>query len=280
MNVAPLRVREMSDVHNEFGRLLVPKIADEANTVLILAGDIGVAAKASQTINPFLHDMCDRHRAVIYVCGNHEHYKGSLLRSHDKIAHSMKMDKQGYVKANAPKNLHILENSTVVIDHVAFIGATFWTNFHGNNPIAMWDAQSLMNDYKLIRTGTPLEKYKYKLRPNHLLHIHQRSAHYIFDEIPKQKAAGKKVVVVTHHAPSYESIALHFRNSRDHSLNGSYASEYAYPIIDAQPNFWVHGHTHTSFDYNIEGTRVICNPRGYEGEELNPGFNPNLVFEL
>ena len=26
---------------------------------------------------------------------------------------------------------------------------------------------------------------------------------------------------------------------------------------------WIHGHTHDSFDYVLNGTRVVCNPRGY-----------------
>ena len=41
---------------------------------------------------------------------------------------------------------------------------------------------------------------------------------------------------------------------------------------------WIHGHTHTSFDYRIQGTRVVCNPRGYplrrQGGFENPGFDP------
>ncbi len=40
------------------------------------------------------------------------------------------------------------------------------------------------------------------------------------------------------------------------------------------------GHTHDSFDYNINGTRVICNPRGYSTFDANPVFNPNLVIEI
>jgi len=41
---------------------------------------------------------------------------------------------------------------------------------------------------------------------------------------------------------------------------------------------WVHGHSHTAVDYEVAGTRVVCNPRGYPGEET--GFNPGLVLTL
>ena len=43
---------------------------------------------------------------------------------------------------------------------------------------------------------------------------------------------------------------------------------------------WVHGHTHDSADYTIGATRVLCNPRGYSGVELNPRFDPNLLVEV
>ena len=39
----------------------------------------------------------------------------------------------------------------------------------------------------------------------------------------------------------------------------------------------VHGHTHTSVDFEVAGTRVVSNQRGYPGEES--GFRPRLVIE-
>jgi len=44
--------------------------------------------------------------------------------------------------------------------------------------------------------------------------------------------------------------------------------------------FWVHGQTHSKFDYQIAGTRVVCNPRGYHGLRLNKKFDPALVVEV
>lgn len=41
---------------------------------------------------------------------------------------------------------------------------------------------------------------------------------------------------------------------------------------------WVHGHSHTAADYDVAGTRVVCNPRGYSGEET--GFYAGLVISL
>ncbi len=40
----------------------------------------------------------------------------------------------------------------------------------------------------------------------------------------------------------------------------------------------IHGHFHSSADYQIGSTRVICNPHG--SVELNPTFDPGLAFRL
>jgi hypothetical protein len=38
----------------------------------------------------------------------------------------------------------------------------------------------------------------------------------------------------------------------------------------------VHGHTHSPFDYQVGATRIVCNPKGYSGE--NPNFDPALTI--
>ena len=45
---------------------------------------------------------------------------------------------------------------------------------------------------------------------------------------------------------------------------------------------WVHGHTHDSFDYEVNGTRVLCNPRGYakDGRNENARFDVNLCVDV
>jgi len=43
---------------------------------------------------------------------------------------------------------------------------------------------------------------------------------------------------------------------------------------------WLHGHVHRTADYNVNGTRVMCNPRGYFPTDLVEGFRPNQVIDL
>ena len=56
-------------------------------------------------------------------------------------------------------------------------------------------------------------------------------------------------------------------------------------LVQPPVDLWLHGHTHTSFDYVADGgTRVVCNPRGYihrrTGERENTAFTWDKVVEL
>ena len=54
-------------------------------------------------------------------------------------------------------------------------------------------------------------------------------------------------------------------------------------LVDgSRARLWIHGHTHDSFDYFLNGTRVVCNPRGYakDTENENPLFDANFIVEI
>ena len=86
-------------------------------------------------------------------------------------------------------------------------------------------------------------------------------------------------VVITHHAPSRRSIHPRFADSL---LNACFVSDAERLLDGSRARLWIHGHTHDSFDYALNGTRVVCNPRGYvkNGVNENPRFDPNLVIEV
>jgi hypothetical protein len=65
-------------------------------------------------------------------------------------------------------------------------------------------------------------------------------------------------------------------------LNACFVSRAEHLLGADRVQLWVHGHTHDSFDYTLNGTRVVCNPRGYArgGVNENPFFDPNLVVEV
>lgn len=261
-----MKILILSDLHLEFGDFFIPEGENEKETAIVLAGDIGLVKKP-YTYNDFIANTCDRFKKVIWILGNHEYYGTNFPTALAKVWNATRNH----------ENLEVVEKETVVVDDVAFVCATLWTSMDNNNIMTMNDAKLWMNDYKQIRTGPEHEPWKRKLRPLDTLADHYRAVEYIFPEIIKQKENGKKIVVVTHHLPSFQSI---HKSRRGDSLNGAYASELFEDIMETQPNIWCHGHTHDSSDYMIGSTRVLCNPRGYDKIEVNKNFNPKLIIEI
>jgi hypothetical protein len=257
-----VKVRIFSDLHLEFnhpGNYFVP---GEGET-LILAGDI-LTAKHLKTngdlrvvYETFINDCSKNYDHVLYVLGNHAfygyNYEGTLKT----------------IKEHLPVNVHLLQNDTIKIGNWNFVGTTLWTNFRNGNPIEMMDAEQIMKDYKVIRIGS---KYR-KLRAQDTLNMHIESRNYLLNQF---KTLDKNVFVISHHAPSYRSVADKYKTS---SCNSAYCSDLDELIMShPQIKYWVHGHTHTHFDYKIEECRVTCNPRGYPQE--NTGFDPNFEIEI
>lgn len=278
-----MKIRLFSDLHLEFGGFDIPSLPDDKDTLLLLAGDIAIGKK-KHTYLDFLADAVDQFRKIIYIPGNHEYYHGSHKVTWNRMQEHMveKLRDQGF-----DAYLHMINMRTVVDGDVVIIGATMWTDFDRQHPLTMEKARTYMNDYKAIRRGDEKNDYAGRLRPMDVLKEHNQAKVFIFEECRKWKAEGKKVIVMTHHAPSFQSIHKSFKGDE---MNGCYASELAYDIMDLDdlglaPDFWVHGHVHNTFDYNIGSTRVLVNPRGYTDYDGKAGpenrkFDPTFCFEV
>jgi len=254
-----MKLRIVSDLHLEFDHAFrLPVCEYDKQSILILAGDIGVAATIDAH-RAFFEETVPRFNAVIYVMGNHEHYHGNIDTTEPIIRDAV----QG-------KNVHVLENRTVSIGEYAFIGATLWSDMNGHDSNTMLAAAEQMNDYYCIQGAGG------KLTPDITSEKHNHSRRFIDSALQSPKAVAGRVVV-THHAPSPRSIAEPIANFH---LNAAYVSDLEDLLINHQPLCWVHGHTHDSADYRLGVSRVICNPRGYAPDALNPAFDPSLCIDI
>jgi Icc-related predicted phosphoesterase len=99
--------------------------------------------------------------------------------------------------------------------------------------------------------------------------------HRAFETFLKQELKSTDIVV-SHHAPSNDSISPCFVGT---PMNHWFITpEMEDLIVERKPRLWVHGHVHSCWDYRIDQTRVVCNPRGYDGEGVD--FNPQLVLDF
>lgn len=261
-----LKIRIHSDLHLEFfgdQKFYLAESDDEKNTILILAGDIILAEKFKK-FRYFFEDVYKRFKKIIYINGNHEFYKSTILTTPKRISDGLK---------GLKRKIYYLENKTKVIENINFICATLWTDFDNYDYLCMYQSKVGMNDFRIIRNGPETEPWLRKFSPEDAYLLHTKSKDFIFNSIKKNM----KNVVVTHHGPSTLSIPDEFKGNR---LNGAYISNLSEEILFYKPDIWIHGHIHNSFDYMIGNTRVICNPSGYYPNGLNPNYDQKLIIEL
>jgi len=237
--------------------------------VLILGGDILVAQEVGQhdksnRLHAFMQRCSDRFPHVIYIVGNHEHYNGTFTKT---VPHLK--DQFAYLR-----NLHILDKETWTLDDVTFVGGTLWTDMNKGDALTLFHMKRMMNDFRVIDYGNrehtwqdadgDLHRTASRFQPEDAAEEHEKMKQYIRSVIGEKIDA--KFVVVGHHAPSRQSIKP--RYAGDHIMNGGYSSDLSEFILNhPQIRLWTHGHTHDEFDYMVGTTRVVCNPRGYQGYE-------------
>ena len=299
-----MKIAICSDIHLEFGTIELknPGGVD----VLILSGDICVerdvaewdqvkidldtGPRKSKMIHEFFQNCCAQFGEVIYVVGNHEHYHGDFAKTIPELKRKL-----GYLS-----NLRILDKETFTMDDVMFIGATLWTDMNKEDPLTLHSISSRMNDFRCVdnsnrmvtrkvpvyeydengkvvmeevgpghvrtkQIGMKIKETVSHFSPEDAVEDHKKFVEYLRETIA-QSAPWMTVVVVGHHAPSKAST--HPRYAHETLMNGAYSSDLSEFILDhPQIKLWTHGHTHEDFDYRIGSTRVVCNPRGYDGYE-------------
>jgi predicted phosphodiesterase len=253
-----MKLNILSDLHLSRSAF---KISENDADAVILAGDI---ARPKEAVSWALNFA----KPVLYVPGNHEFYGSSIAGTVSELK-----------QLCAGTNIHVLDNDAVVIDGVRFLGTTLWTDFklfgEGEKRMAaMQEAQRFIRDFSRIHADESSEGL---FTPADAAALFDRHATWLDGKLAEPHAG--PTVVITHHAPSRNSIHPRFSGSL---MNACFVSDAEHLLDGNRAHLWIHGHTHDSFDYFVNGTRVICNPRGYVKDGINENllFNPDLLVEI
>jgi predicted phosphodiesterase len=252
-----MKLNILSDLHLSQGALALP---DNAADVVVLAGDIARPVEALEWATAL-------RKPVLYVPGNHEFYGGSI----NGTLASLRRLCEG-------TNVRLLDDDVVELGGVRFIGSTLWTDFMLLGDAlcerAMQEGQRFMRDFSRIRLSEQRQAAFTPADSMARFALHRR-----FLAAALAMPFAGPTVVITHHAPSPRSIHPRFRDSL---LNACFVSRLDHLMSGERARLWVHGHTHDSFDYTVDGTRVVCNPRGYarNGVNENARFDPDLLIDV
>lgn len=249
-----MKIQIASDLHLEFLRRTHPAFPVVQPTdadVLVLAGDI---ANGADGIEAF----ADWPTPVVYISGNHEFYGGEVHAVQDVLRAA---------SARTGDHVRYLERREAILGGVRFLGCCLWTDYalNGDPEAAMEAAAQFMVDHRKILIG------EHPFTARHALALHRESRGWLEAKL-REPFAGQ-TVVVTHHGPHPGSVHPHYA---DHPANPGFVSDLT-PLI-GQAALWIHGHTHSSFRYEVKGTAVIANPRGYLRNRAEPDPE-KLVFE-
>lgn len=203
---------------------------------------------------------------VLYVPGNHEYYHHDI----DEL------EKRLREKTRNSRNVTLLHNDSVTVGDVRFLGTTLWTDYllENNEAVAKSAAEAFMADHRVIRITRGYQPHLFSA--DHAQAIHRRCRGWLERELEKPHTG--TTVVITHHAPCIKSVAPMYIGTSP--INASFASNLEKLIEEHEISLWIHGHTHWTFDYELYGTRVICNPYGYYGTTETDDFDPALLVDI
>ncbi len=277
-----MKLLVLSDLHLEFAQFRVPDVEFD---VVVLAGDIAVPASkvpfwACRSAN------FGESTPIVFVPGNHEFYGGVMSSTLTDLR-----------RASVGINFHALDCGELVLGGVRFLGCTLWSDFavridtpqgaQSDPERSAREAGLVLADFRAIHLTDhdedntlqwPRRGARRLFTPQDSIALHH--AHRAWLRQKLHEPFDGPTVVMTHHAPHRGSLAPQYAADW---VSGAFVSELP-PDFFEVPALWVHGHTHTSFDYRVGECRVISNPRGYglagRQKPENERFDPSLVIEV
>jgi predicted phosphodiesterase len=258
-----MKIQIASDLHLEFHKAQPAgyhgiEAAPDAD-VLVIAGDIALGANAVAVFK-------DWPVPVLYVAGNHEYYGSDIPKVNDALRAQC-----------AGTQIHFMERDKVIVKGVRFLGATLWTDYllfgRDLQDKAMIEAQECLNDHSSIRVNGNI------FEPKDALYRFIRSKEWLIEQLATP--FNGPTVIITHHGPHWESIHPKYRTGTS-LMASAFVSDMT--ALMGAASLWIHGHVHDSFDYVIDGTRIVTNPRGYPdrrtGAFENHRFDKGLVVDV
>lgn len=229
----------ISDLHLEFRRgsevVFLNDIISRFNlnktniNICCLVGDIFSFSNPEDHIE-HLSIFKEAFDEVLYVAGNHEYYCPFEKKHVDVLLEQV-------CKASG---VHYLNNSSLILHNIRFIGTTLWTNITPQVFAMMGDSR-FMSLYEYMTS-------------------HKKSVEYLSKELEHHHTP---TVVLTHHLPSFKLVHPRFEG---HPALRGFVSNLDFLI--QKTDLWICGHTHENVEmYDANGNiQVIANPVGRPDE--------------
>ena len=277
-----MNIQLLSDLHLESNPRFSAQPVPGAD-LLVLAGDIGSYQPGSLLDDqdfglarfsplPPAQGGAGWPTPVLFVPGTHEYDGLDFDATHQRLRETCER-----------LDIIWLEQQSVVMGGVRFIGSTLWADFDALSAIAaaagdITLGEQLKNREKAFRAAN------FYLSKNHAFH----QGRPVLAEAVRERGLSSQAwlrqalarpfegitVVVTHFAPSLLSA-----DPRYGLAPGTAGFCNALDELLGQAQLWLHGHLHCPSDYLKNGCRVVANPLGYARKGEQQGFLPDLLIK-
>lgn len=254
-----LAIQFFTDIHNYDLSFMPEKTHAD---ILVCSGDLDTGFNTQKLVTSI---QTEHDKPFYSALGNHDFWNGSSLEV--GMSYQKWLD---YYKSISNDNIRFLNNETIVVNEVALIFSTLWTDFDRNNIQLKMMASGISKDFQKIELEDDF------IYSDFMYNLYLESRHFIIQEL--EKHSDKKCVVVTHNPPSIKCNIKY-----DITLSSYYWVGYMEDIIARyQPALWLSGHMHNFFDEVIHGTRVVINPANtvINNKSSDPDFKFNFVIEV
>ena len=229
----------------------------------VVAGDI---SRVRSELRPILKEISQHYLMTMFVDGNDEH-RWTL----DNLGDSYKTLKQDIGDI---ENFIWLQDDSLVIDNVAFIGTNGWTSFDFAEDKSYLENQRWMQEtYKIsMLAGQQIEA------------MAMSDAGFLCRTVEKLQRHPdvKKIVMVSHFVPNIElvnhDIQLVKQPSRLNTTGNSFLLRCLEEDHEKKVNTWCFGHYHSDVDTVLNGVRFVNNCRGRGGTDWSkPVYYPKRI---
>lgn len=222
---------------------------------MLLAGDIAYLGTQEFDRYEFWDWASENYKEVVVAIGNHELYQ----------YYDLSTLSTGFTHQIRP-NVKCYYNEVVTIDDTDIITSTLWSHISKERSTVI---ENSVSDFFRIRNGEELLDWR---RFNE---EHSKCFEFIKDSTEQSLAS--KIVVVSHHVPSFELTAAEFSGSK---INEAFNVELASFIKESTIDFWIYGHSHRNIEKRIGNTQCLTNQLGYVHMNEHHSFRHDAHFTV
>lgn len=170
-----------------------------------------------------------------------------------------------------------------------FWGGILPSNYHGHvNDIGdvRFVCTPLFSDIRGMRKDEAISFVDFRAIKRDISHMirfddynayHAACVRWLEDRLTEE--TDKKIVVVTHHLPSFRCVSMQYLGNPLNRLFANNMDEFI-KQYSSTIKCWIHGHSHDGLNIEIEGVPVVRNPLGYLDYNEGFEFNPSKIIEL